>query len=366
MLCLVILLSAFSVCAFAESVEVYAEPISAKSGDEVLVAVNIKDNTGIMGFKLHFAYLDECVKINSVSRAVLTSKGNFTTNLGSFSDGFDVVWNNTENISGDGSIILISLCLLTDDPFEIYISFSEPDTFNESWENIYIDCSPVKVNEKIEEETVSELSETEIVSKSEEIFDENGSETAAVTVKDVEITSDEIELIVDSEINKEGYVYKELSDEQKEKLRGNANKIIKNLFGVSNYFKSSADLDKKYIQSAQESFARDVGNLGNPGAAAAISSALTKANAKKITQSNIRDVIELLEEEGLDEKYGDNFDDEQLANFAAYSLDAVSEDDAVKTSEKIKPFIFILIVILLSAFLIFMLIEKNKSKKLQK
>ena len=61
-----------------------------------------------MGFKITVEYPVDKVEVKAVSRGELTSKGNFNTNFGINDGKFDVLWNNTENVNGDGTLFVIT------------------------------------------------------------------------------------------------------------------------------------------------------------------------------------------------------------------------------------------------------------------
>ena len=130
--------------------------------ETVLIPVNIKDNSGIMGFKITVEYPSDIIEIISVSRGSITSSGNFNTNLGTSADVFDVLWNNVEDITDDGTLFVIAATAKKQikDETIIRISFSQPDTFNESWEDVQLKCENIIILPFTAETQITESEKT--------------------------------------------------------------------------------------------------------------------------------------------------------------------------------------------------------------
>lgn len=115
-----------------------------------LVPVEIKNNPGLMGFKISVSYGDGVI-INSISRGTVTSRGTFADNhiLNGENNYFDVIWNYTEEIKKDGELFIIGLSVNTSikDEIRLSISYSSSDTFNEVYENVLIECDDIVLKE---------------------------------------------------------------------------------------------------------------------------------------------------------------------------------------------------------------------------
>lgn len=156
-----------SIVAFAaDSVTVFADKISLSQEKPTLIAIKIKNNSGIMGFKMTVEYPVDKLDIKSVSRGEITAKGNFNTNLGINDGRFDVLWNHVEEIKTDGTLFLISAQAKTSikKNTEIKLSFSQPDTFDEKYEDVAFDCKNIVISadyvEPTTEETTTQKGET--------------------------------------------------------------------------------------------------------------------------------------------------------------------------------------------------------------
>lgn len=166
-LCLISLL--FNVTAFAtELTEVYTGDLVANVGDTIIIPVNIKNNNGIMGFKLTFTYDTNCFNVVTVDRGELTKTGNFNHNLTDKSGTFDVVWNNSDESKDDGSLLFLQVEIKKlEDNKVINISYSKEDTFNENWQDLDIRCNPIKFLQS-DSSTVETTTTTETTEKSKE------------------------------------------------------------------------------------------------------------------------------------------------------------------------------------------------------
>ena len=68
----------FSTTAYAaQTAEIYADDMVVSEGETIIFPVNIKNNKGIMGFKLTFTYDTSCFNVVTVDRGELTESGNF-------------------------------------------------------------------------------------------------------------------------------------------------------------------------------------------------------------------------------------------------------------------------------------------------
>ena len=123
---------------------IYAEESFADVGDELYVPVRIKNNAGIMGYKLRFEFDENTITPQSVLSA--GPNGNIDNNIGMHNDYFNVVWNSTENYYNDGILFYVVFVVLQKIPTEVKITYSADDTFNEDWDEVELSCAPLKIN----------------------------------------------------------------------------------------------------------------------------------------------------------------------------------------------------------------------------
>ena len=145
----------------ANTATVSAEGVSSGESN-LLVPINISSSTKLMGFKISVAFDSQDVKVKGVSRGSVTAKGNFSTSYGVFESKFDVIWNNTAEVDANGTLFVLTLDTSeTTKDCEIKLTFSQPDTFNEAYEDVVLQCSPIKITEQAE--SVTEEATTEAV-----------------------------------------------------------------------------------------------------------------------------------------------------------------------------------------------------------
>lgn len=140
----------------ANTATVSADKVSLSEEEPTLIPVKIKNNNGIMGFKITIEYPIDKLDIKSVSRGEITAKGNFNTNFGINDGKFDVLWNNTDDVSGDGTLFVLSAQATTEISKDtaITLSFSQPDTFNVKYEDVALDCQDIVISAKYVETTI--------------------------------------------------------------------------------------------------------------------------------------------------------------------------------------------------------------------
>ena len=143
-LCLALCSLFFLNTAAAENTEIYSGIVVAARGDTLLVPVYIKNNPGIMGFKLTLTYNADYFSVGNVESGKLLSGGSLSDNAGDTPCKFDVVWCHSENIKGDGELFCFKLKVLEKaKDSEIKISCSKEDTFNSEWKNVTPECKAI-------------------------------------------------------------------------------------------------------------------------------------------------------------------------------------------------------------------------------
>lgn len=122
--------------------------IKANSGENISIPVRIAENSGIMGFKIRVEY-PEVFENPSVMRGDVTSNGNFNDSITVSDNGaFEVLWNSTADVKGEGVLFNLNLKIKDDAPdgeYTIQLICSQPDTFNEKWQDVELGTQCVKV-----------------------------------------------------------------------------------------------------------------------------------------------------------------------------------------------------------------------------
>ncbi len=139
-----------SVPAFAASAaEVYSEKITASAGEDITVPVYIKNNPGLMGYKIIISYDNNVFTPVKVAKGDAISGGMFDDSISNTTkDQFFVVWSGTENSSGNGKLFTVTFHTAKDVKGQktISISYSQDDTFNESWKDVKLNCSGATID----------------------------------------------------------------------------------------------------------------------------------------------------------------------------------------------------------------------------
>lgn len=228
-----------NIVAFAEdSVIVSAGKISLSQEEQVLIPIKIENNSGIMGFKMTVEYPVDKLDVKSVSRGDITARGNFNTNLGINDGRFDVLWNNVEEIKTDGTLFLISAQAKTEikKDTEIKLSFSQPDTFNEKYEDVAFDCKNIVISADYVEQTTEETTKAN---------DEN-------TTK-VPTTIDNSQILDAVRITLEQNGYKNLQEvKDTDKFIKDFNKNLETITGTDEHNVTDFDTIKSMYNSAYE------------------------------------------------------------------------------------------------------------------
>lgn len=176
----------------ADTVKVSAayETIEQLDDKNYIIPVYIVGNPGIMGFRINIKYDSNCILIHSVSRGKITSEGNFNTSANHDEEnGFiSVLWNATENISGDGTLMYLCVSMIDSsaETLNMDITFSQEDTFNEAWEDVFLDCYGIRfpVKKSVDSDKNSDDLHQESGDLKEDLTNEGDNDIEEVTCKD--------------------------------------------------------------------------------------------------------------------------------------------------------------------------------------
>ena len=127
---------------------VYADNITI-TDSIVVVPVLIQGNQGIMGFRLTFSYDSSILYATSVARGTILSAGMIENTISNtLSESFDVVWNNSDDVRGDGELLRLTFNLVGDLQEEtiITVTYNQTDTFDSLWNDVEFICEPLTVS----------------------------------------------------------------------------------------------------------------------------------------------------------------------------------------------------------------------------
>ena len=307
---------------------VSADVINQDIEGEQLISVNIENNHGIMGYKLHFEYDVNDIEMISVQKGEVTQKGNFYDNLGNKSGQFDVLWNYTSEVKTNGSIVVLEVKCLTDEPFEIKVSYSQPDTFNGNFEDVVLTCNNIySSNQSVEdnETTNSSTDKRPFVIK------------WLIEILTRIFRSFDIISLADVELEKQYLVVKE------------ANRRVEETFGEENYYADYDAVVTNYKSMLQEQMIEDSESLAtSKSSAQIIKEYKEKNNIQTITTDDVPGLIKTFQNEGLDTVYSDYLNDEELkVTFMKMDNGSVVKSDVeeIKTDNYMNPILVVGLVI---------------------
>lgn len=357
---------------------VSAEAIAASEGN-IIIPVNISSETELMGFKITVEY-SEPVKIKTVSRGSVTSKGNFNTNFGVFDGNFDIIWNNTSAVKADGTLFALTVdtSRLTED-VEIRLSFSQPDTFDGEYNDVKLYMNNIKITAPTEEtngKTDEEVTETTIPQTSSQ----NKPEATEETFNNSQMADS-----VDNSLSEEDKetIYEVLPEEEEDFLES-VNNNMQTMLGSSNSFYYDFDeLLGDYEDYFVESFTSDVViNLDSVEIQTLIDEALEEVNAEapgKVKEKDREKFVNLVEKK-VQEKLPDRepvskkIKSDLVFNAIEYLYNISSQTNSVfnnsvsksqNDKEKYSIINLVIVILVVSVSLsigIFLLIKRKKLK----
>lgn len=128
---------------------VYSEAVATQPNSIFFVPVSIKNNTGIMGFKITVKYDPSLITLPAVSRGTVTESGMLNDSVGASEEGIiDIVWTGDSAVTKDGTLFTVSFNVdeVKAEGTVISLSYSQPDTFNEAYEDVIFECKEIPVS----------------------------------------------------------------------------------------------------------------------------------------------------------------------------------------------------------------------------
>lgn len=125
---------------------VYADAVTVESGESITIPVKIENNNGFMGFAVIVTYDESAFTPVSASKSSMLS-GLFNDSIETTTDNsFKAVYTGTGNVTSDGVLfnVVFDVTGNASGKYEIELSYSQPDTFNESWEKVELNCEKIE------------------------------------------------------------------------------------------------------------------------------------------------------------------------------------------------------------------------------
>lgn len=143
-----IMLLTLGIVADAANACIYYERIVGAAGEKICIPVGIKNNPGIMGFRITVKYPQGLSSPTVESGEVLKSGSINDSITANTSDHFDVVWIHTDDVTADGTLFTVTFDVspeMQSGEYEIALSYSQKDTFNEKWQDVKLECENGKI-----------------------------------------------------------------------------------------------------------------------------------------------------------------------------------------------------------------------------
>ncbi len=131
---------------------VYSDEVYVALKESFTVPIRLKNNAGLMGFKITVKYPEAQIALKDISSGSLTKSGMFNTTVTDYysvKGSFDVIWSDTQNVDGDGTLFMLTFETLgyaDYGKYKIDLTYSADDTFNEKWGAVQLDCQSITVN----------------------------------------------------------------------------------------------------------------------------------------------------------------------------------------------------------------------------
>lgn len=347
----------------ADSVTVSADKISLSQEEITLIPIKIKNNIGIMGFKMTVEYPVDKLDIKSVSRGEITAKGNFNTNLGINDGRFDVLWNNIDEIKTDGTLFLISVQAKMEikKDTEIKLSFSQPDTFNEKYEDVSFDCKNIIISADYVEPTTEETTK-----------ENNETATKVPTALDNSQVLDAVKITLEQN------GYENLKDvKDKDKFIKDFNKNLETIIGTDEHNVTDFNTIKSMYNSAYEGkfVTETTNNIDTDKIQSVVKETLDKFKVKSIDELDKKDKAEFVQkiEEKLKEQNPETQNiSEDLETDAALDIieklykstdteENEQQDNENNHSNKVIIIVVISVVLVVLIVIVIIILKKKKS-----
>ncbi len=132
------------------------------SDNQYLIPIIIKKNKGIMGFRINLEYDKKDVSIISISKGLITAKGNFMSDIDNKVGKSEAIWNNVSQITDDKGSLFYIVAKTNSNNCTIKMSYSKEDTFNEKYQDVYLECKDIEINLNDFKEDALEIKEDTI------------------------------------------------------------------------------------------------------------------------------------------------------------------------------------------------------------
>ncbi|MGN0534032.1 MAG: cohesin domain-containing protein [Eubacterium sp.] len=316
----------------ADEYIVSSDNITAKQGETITVPVTLTNNNGIMGFRITVRYPSSQLELTNISSGSITKDGLFNTTVTDYASvkgSFDVLWSSSSQVKGDGTLVMISFKIkniASNGDYSISFSYSQEDTFNESFKDVKLKCSPVTV-------TVNDGSVPIEITESQTAKDENNE--PQTTDKQIDVSDDYLIDSVKSVLISFGVNdIDSLTENQQNTLLEFVNNRIESFSPNAKKFDSFAELRVAYMNAIKNMAVDNV--LQSTDGQVIIDTA--EETLEKYNANSFSEIPDDKKKAAVDEAIGklaeSGADTSAFSNFNSYDNAAEALDEAVKKAEE--------------------------------
>lgn len=123
---------------------IYTDKCVSVENDYVDIPVYINNNHGMMGFGIDISYDNAVLTPISVTKSEIVSNGLFGDNTDNAYGKIKIRWNHSEDIFENGLLFTMRFKVLNSESITtipLEFSYSQPDTYNEKWEDVKLDIN---------------------------------------------------------------------------------------------------------------------------------------------------------------------------------------------------------------------------------
>ncbi len=123
------------------------DSVSVVAGETITVPFRIENNKGFMGFAIAVEYDSEAFTPVSVAPAAILENGTLNDSIGTAYEYLKIVYVGSDDVIGDGDLFTVDFIVNENasGSYTFGVSYLQPDTFNESLDNVVFECSDFEV-----------------------------------------------------------------------------------------------------------------------------------------------------------------------------------------------------------------------------
>lgn len=126
---------------------ILVDSVSVVAGETITVPFRIENNRGFMGFAIAVEYDSEAFTPVSVAPSAILENGTLNDSIGTAYEYLKIVYVGSDDVIGDGELFTVDFIANENasGSYTFGVSYLQPDTFNESLDNVVFKCSDFEV-----------------------------------------------------------------------------------------------------------------------------------------------------------------------------------------------------------------------------